>query len=258
MSWFEHETARIYYEESGEGEAVLLLPGFAGSTAELSALQGSLLDAGYKVIAGDLPGSGRSGPQPRAYTATYYEEDARSFIALLRHLGAAPAHLIGFSDGGEVSLLMAALSPNVARSVVTWGSAGAISDPEGQLRAALYGVVDDPIPPLRGFRDYLLATYGEGNARAMTQSLVGAQTAIIERGGDISVSRAARITCPVLLIAGEHDFLASPQLVSQLAAHLPQAKVVIVDGAGHSIHHERPEWLAEVIVGWLNEQAERE
>ena len=46
MAWFEHSTTRIYYEESGNGVPVLLLPGFAGSIAEFSALRDALVTAG--------------------------------------------------------------------------------------------------------------------------------------------------------------------------------------------------------------------
>src|SRR5437667_4767147 len=127
MAWFEHNTSRIYYEEQGSGTPVLVLPGFAGSIEEFAAMRESLVAAGYRVIAADLPGSGRSEPQPRTYTATYYEDDARSFAALLQHLATEPAHVIGFSDGGMTALLMAALTPGVARSVVTWGAAGTLS-----------------------------------------------------------------------------------------------------------------------------------
>src|SRR5215475_8844445 len=164
MSWFEHGPVRIYYEDEGKGEPVLLLPGFAGRIEEFSALREALEAASYRVIAADLPGSGRSEPQPREYTASYFEDDARSFAALLQHLGTGPANLMGFSDGGEVSLLMAALTPSVARSVVTWGASGTLSDPDGHLREAMYNVVDHPIPPLQQFREYLIATYGEANA----------------------------------------------------------------------------------------------
>src|SRR5215467_5445160 len=115
MAWFEHGTSRIYYEEQGSGTAVLVLPGFAGSIEEFAALREALVAAGYRVIAADLPGSGRSEPQPRTYTATYFEDDARSFAALLQHLETGPAHMIGFSDGGDISLLMAALMSGVAR-----------------------------------------------------------------------------------------------------------------------------------------------
>jgi valacyclovir hydrolase len=133
MAWFEHKTSRIYYEEHGAGDPVLLLPGWSQSAKELAALSDALA-ASYRVIAADLPGSGRSQPQPRAYAATYYGDDAASFAALLRQLGVAPAHLVGFSDGGEVALLLAAKTPGAVRSVVTWGAAGTLSDPDGRLR----------------------------------------------------------------------------------------------------------------------------
>jgi len=158
---------------------------------------------------------------------------------------------MGFSDGGEVSLLMAALAPDVARSVVTWGAVGTFNDPEGHLRDAMYNVVDNPIPLLQHFSEYLIATYGEANARAMTQSFVGAVSAIIEGGGDISLSKASNITCPVLLITGEHDFFVPLALLSQLAAPIRNAEVMQADGAGHDVHHARPEWLAQTILNWL-------
>lgn len=252
MSWFEHGTSRIYYEEVGSGDPVLLLPGFAGSIEEFSTLKETLVTASYRVIAADLPGSGRSQPQPRAYTATYYEDDARSLAALLQHLAVGPAHLMGFSDGGEVSLLMAALTPDVARSVVTWGASGTLSDPGGHLRDAMYNVVDKPIPAMQHFSEYLIATYGEANARAMTRSAVGAFGEIIKAGGDISLSKAGSIAGPVLLITGEHDFFATPALVSELAARIRTAEVLTVEGAGHEpLHSTRPEWLTQTILDWF-------
>src|SRR3990172_7703547 len=123
MAWFDQGTTRIYYEEYGTGDPVLLMPGFAGGIEDLSLLS-QALSANHRVIAADLPGSGRSAPQPRAYTPTFYEDDAHTFIALLENLGAGPVHLIGYSDGGEVSLVMAGLKPKIARSVVTWGAMG--------------------------------------------------------------------------------------------------------------------------------------
>ena len=251
MAWFEHGNSRIYYEEQGSGTPVLMLPGFAGSIEEFGVLRNALVTAGYRVIAADLPGSGRSEPQPRTYTATYYEDDARLFAAFLQHLATEPAHLIGFSDGGMTSLLMAALTPGVARSVVTWGAAGTISDPGGHLVEAMYNIVDNPIPPLQGLRDYLASTYGEANARAMTQSMATAKTDIIAAGGDVSLSKAGNITSPVLLIAGDHDIFAPPALVSELAARVRTAEVLVAEGAEHNVYADRPEWLTQTILDWL-------
>jgi len=254
MALFEHGTSRIYYEESGSGNPVLLLPGLAGSIAELSALT-QVLAADYRVIAADLPGSGRSEPIPRDYTATqtatYYEDDAHSFVALLQHLGTGPTHLVGFSDGGEVALLMAALTPDVARSVVTWGAVGTMTEQDLPMIMVMANMVDDPIPPLQSFREYLVATYGEADARAMTQSVARAARAIIESGGDISLSKVGHITAPVLLIVGENDFIARPELVSQLAALIPASESMVVEGAGHAVHEDKPEWLVQTITDWL-------
>jgi len=251
MAWFEHGTSRIYYEEQGTGDPVLVLPGFAGSIEEFAALREALVTAGYRVIAADLPGSGRSEPQPRTYTATYYEDDARLFAAFLQHLATEPAHIIGFSDGGITSLLMAALAPGIVRSVVTWGAAGTISDPGGHLVEAMYNVVDHPIPPLQGFRDFLIATYGEANARVMTQSMATAKTDIIAAGGDVSLSKAGNIMSPVLLIAGDHDIFTPPALVSELAARARTAEVLVAEGAEHNVYADRPEWLTQTILDWL-------
>jgi valacyclovir hydrolase len=66
MAWFEHGDLRIRYEEYGQGDPALLLPGFSQNAEQLATLRDALA-ARYRVIAADLPGSGRSRPQPRAY-----------------------------------------------------------------------------------------------------------------------------------------------------------------------------------------------
>lgn len=252
MSWFEHGPSQIYYEEHGNGEPVLLLPGFAMGGNALAGVRAALAGK-YRVIAADLPGSGRSLPQPRAYTASYLEEDAHAFAALLRHLELAPSRVVGFSDGGDVSLLVAALEPDVVRCVAVWGAAGFRSDPSGHLLATMANVVDNPPPPLQGFSDYLKASYGVENARVMTRNQVAAVGAIIqERGGDVSLSKAVDIACPVLLIAGEHDIFAPPSFAAQYASRTPKGEWLEAKDAGHDVHNARPDWLTETLLGWLS------
>ena len=253
MAWFEDGTSHIYYEETGGGsETALLLPGLTDSIEAHALLRQSLVEAGLRVIAADLPGSGRSLPQPRVYGADYFEDDASSLAALLGQLAVESAHVIGFSDGGEVALLMAELSPGIVRSVVTWGAAGQISDPSGQLRAMFSSVIDEPIPPLHAYSQHLIATYGEDVARATTQSAAKAMTEIIEsRGGDISLLHADSITCPALLIAGEHDPFVPPPLLRQLAARIPNARQIEVEGAGHDLHTSHTDQLITTVIEWL-------
>jgi valacyclovir hydrolase len=250
VAWFDNGDAHIHYEESGSGDPVLLLPGWGGSIDELTPVREALAPR-FRVIAADVPGSGKSGPQPRTYTSTYYHDDAVVFLAMLDAIGASPAHLVGFSDGGEYELLMAALRPDAVRSIVTWGSVGSVPNAP-EMADAMSMLIDDPIPPLSDFSAYLTGAYGESNARVMTQSFGTALRAIMDAGGDISRSRAADISCPALLITGEHDFLATPALVSDMARAIPQGEFLEAKGASHDVHHEQPAWLTETVADWLS------
>ena len=249
MAWFEHNGGQIYYEEQGVGEPVLLLPGWGGSIDEFSGLRDALA-VSYRVIAADLPGSGKSAPQPRHYTETYLQDDAQAFLGLLAGLTAGPTHLMGFSDGGEDALLMAALQPESARSIVTWGAAGHLIEPPGMLDA-FYDLVDNPKPQLAEFADYLKASYGEANARIMTQTEAAALRTIIQAGGDISLSRAGKIGCQALLITGEHDFLAPPEAVLEMAQAIAGGRFLLASNAGHDVHNDCSDWLVGTILDWL-------
>lgn len=253
MAIFTYGDTNLYYEESGAGEPLLLITGWGGTIDEFASLREELARS-FRVIAVDAPGSGNSGPQPRTYTSTYYRDDIPLFLALLEALEATPAHLAGFSDGGEYELLMAAEYPECARSLVTWGAAGTLGT-DAQFADLMANVIDDPIPPMTGFSEYMKGAYGEENARTMTRSAAAAFRTIIEAGGDISRSQADKIRCPALLITGEHDFLASPAVVRELAGAMANVEFKEAAGAGHPVHMECPDWLTRTVSTWLSGQS---
>jgi valacyclovir hydrolase len=170
---------------------------------------------------------------------------------MLDSIGASPAHLVGFSDGGEYALLMAVIRPEAVRSIVTWGAAGSLGD-NRQMAGAMSTIIDDPLPPMRDFSAYMKETYGEANARVMTQSLASTLLEIMNAGSDLSRSHATKITCPALLITGEHDPLAPPALVSDMASAMVNGEFLEAKDASHPVHHEQPEWLTKTITGWLS------
>jgi pimeloyl-ACP methyl ester carboxylesterase len=136
--------------------------------------------------------------------------------------------------------------------VAAWGACGQFVDPSGEMRQFMAHIIDAPIPPMHGLRDFLVRQYGEANALAMTHSLVAALSEIAEaHGGDISLARAGQINCPVLLITGEHDPFATPALVSALAARLPRVEQQVVPGAPHDVYRAQPDWLTEQLKAWL-------
>jgi pimeloyl-ACP methyl ester carboxylesterase len=250
MAWHGPLGSRLYYEDAGRGETVVLLPGWGGSIAGLGNLRRELSD-GFRVIAADLPGSGRSQPQPRRYVPGYYADDARTLISLLDELEVDAAHFVGFSDGGEEALLIAALEPGRARSVVTWGAAGQIVATPAEL-AALATVVDTPDEAFLPLAAYLAQAYGAQNARIMAATWAEAMRGIVDAGGDISRQRAAAITCPALLIAGTSDPFCPPDLVREMAEAVPRGEFREAAGAGHDVHLSHHRWLAAAVLDWLS------
>jgi valacyclovir hydrolase len=249
MPWHGPDGHRLYYEDTGRGDTVVIMAGWAGSIIELSQLRAAL-SPGFRVIAVDLPGSGRSQPQPRSYHAGYYHDDARTVRGLLDALGVSVAHLAGFSDGGEVAVLMAGIRPGLALSLFTWGAAGRIEATADEL-ISLEHAVDQPADGLVPLAAYLAAAYGADTARIMTRSWAQAMRDLITAGGDISRKSAPQITCPALLVAGTYDPHCPPGPTRELAALIPKGQFLEAPGAGHAVHLSHAAWLAHQLTSWL-------
>lgn len=249
MAWHGPPDRQLYYEDSGRGDAVLLMPGWGGSIADLGQLRREMVD-GFRVVAVDLPGSGRSQPQPRHYTPGYYRQDAAVLLGLLDALGIGAAHLAGFSDGGELALLMAALRPGRALSVFSWGAIGQIVASPADLDE-LAAAITSPSRALAPLAAYLTEAYGRTNAAVMTQTWSSAMRGILDAGGDISRSLAAQIRCPALLIAGTYDERCSPDRTRELAEAIPRGQFAEAHGAGHGVHISHGDWLAATALHWL-------
>jgi pimeloyl-ACP methyl ester carboxylesterase len=251
MAWHGPPGRQLYYEDSGRGDAVVLMPGWGGSIADLGRLRRDLAD-GFRVVVVDLPGSGRSQPQPRHYTPGYYHEDAAVLLGLLDALGIGAAHLVGFSDGGEEALLMAALRPGCALSVFTWGAIGQIAASPADLDE-LAAAITSPSGALASLAADLTDAYGMGNATIMTRTWSSAMRGILDAGGDISRSLAPRIRCPALLVAGTYDKFCSPGRTRELAEAIPRGQFAEAPGAGHRIHVSHGGWLSATALRWLAE-----
>lgn len=251
MAWSGPDGHRLYYEDTGRGDTVVLLHGWGGSIIELDDLRRELV-SGFRVVAVDLPGSGRSEPQPRRYPPGYYLDDARTLLGLLDRLDIGVAHLVGFSDGGEEALLVASLAPGRVLSVVTWGAAGRVEASPAMLDA-LARVVDEPVVSFEALAAYLVQAYGVEEARIMTRTWADALRAIVAEGGDISRSLAAEITCPALLVSGTHDPFCPPRLVRAMADAIPRGEFREAEGGGHDLHRSHRGWLVSIVADWLGD-----
>ncbi len=124
MPFAHRPDARIWWEQSGTGDPVLLIMGHAYG-ADMWHRTAPDLAASYRVIRFDNRGVGRSSDPPGPYPVRLMADDA---LAVLDMAGAASAHVYGVSLGGAIALQLALDHPGRVRSLIlgcTAASAGA-------------------------------------------------------------------------------------------------------------------------------------
>lgn len=232
----------LFYQESGAGEALVLLHGDYECTRYWWS-QVAAFSPRYRVIRHDRRGFGRSAPLA-AFPADFYDRDAADLIALLDHLGVDAAHLAGHSGGGTVALLTAARYPERVRSVVT---AGAHSYVESLT-----------LDYVRSFAKRLdesaLRRAGEACHGARWRE-VGAMFAarwLDPAWHDWSIlPELSRITCPAFLMLADDDGTASREQFSAMTAAIPNVRTWQPADGGHVIHRRMPEQFNERVLAFL-------
>jgi valacyclovir hydrolase len=242
--------ATLFYEEFGAGEPAVLVHGWLGSphddVAEVTAW---LTDNGYHTLGPTRRGYGESLPKPRDYPVDYLERDARDMLALLDALAWPRAHLIGFSDGGEVALIMAGLAPERFKSCFVWGAVGYYGP---DMRAAAQAVF-----PGDWMSDELKARNGITHADAYVLKWATAVKRIIDLGGDVSLSLAPKMTLPVLAMLGREDRLNPEAYAQRVVDAMPNGRLMMVDG-GHMCHRNQPEAFFAALQAFHAAARERE
>jgi pimeloyl-ACP methyl ester carboxylesterase len=208
-----------------EGADVVLLHGWGGSAAsdwDANGWPGSLARQRRTALAVDLPGHG---PRPQSHAAEDYADLAAGVLPKLPADG--PLDAVGFSLGAKVLLELAVRNPRRFRRLVLGGLGDNAFAPEpvGQelADALVTGVRPDTPAAVRE-----LAAYGVGNGNdplALAACLRRTANPVLTR------SRLARVTCPVLLVVGEHDHVARP--VHSLVHALPDARERTLPGVAH-------------------------
>jgi pimeloyl-ACP methyl ester carboxylesterase len=113
---------RLYYEESGKGAPLLLLHGGFGSANDFEKITGELATR-FRVIAPDSPGHGRS----EQADSLSYSLLADYFSHLIDKLELDSVYVLGWSDGGNTALLLAANRPDKVKKVMVCGANAAFN-----------------------------------------------------------------------------------------------------------------------------------
>jgi len=244
---------RLWYVDSGgDGTPVVLLHANTGTVEAWRNQIEVFAQAGYRVIAFDRRGWGRSVAQ--ASTGDQPSSVAEDLEALVGHLQLPPFHLVGIAGGGFVALDYAAWRPERLRRLVVAASNGQFKEPDMQAfydRMAVPGLTGNP--HLRVYLEVGVsyrAEDPEGLARFVEMEHAARQPDAPPQPMRTpnTFAKISSIQAQTLVISGGADLLAPPPLMRYWAQHLRNPTFVNIPDAGHSLNWERPnEFNAQVL-----------
>lgn len=257
---------RLYFDDRGAGDPLLVITGFAVSSAVLEPLV-DLYATRLRCITYDHPGSGRSSKRSLPFSTAHL---AAAAIRVLDELGIEAAHVAGLSMGGIVAQELALRHPDRVRGLILTSTSSrgllAPADPF-RLATATARIVGGSLRRRRlwlgpaVFSPRFLKREPE-RAEAMLGSLttdlaapwgIAAQlyaTACHNRADDLH-----RIRAPTLVLHGGRDVLVPVSNAHRLADAIPGAELHVFPDGGHAFEYERPDHAFAVICDWLDRRA---
>jgi pimeloyl-ACP methyl ester carboxylesterase len=241
-----------------EGTPLVFLHGAAGLLDDNRFLA-ALGDSGYRVLAPELPGYGRS-------TGEELLEDMLDFTLhgwdVVDALGVDRPVLVAHSMGGMIAAEMAAVCPARPAALVLvapnglWDDEHPVADLFSLLPFQFAEVLfADPAAGaalLTGGVDFddmdALAEFYIANARRLGT----AGKILFPIPNRRLAKRLYRVTAPAMLAWGTEDAYIPPSYASRWASLLPGSPVVMVEGSGHMVPYEQPDRLAAAVVGFLD------
>jgi pimeloyl-ACP methyl ester carboxylesterase len=264
MSFAENRGAKIYWDEQGQGEPVLLIMGL-GWSSNMWHRTRPVLAAHYRTITFDNRGAGRSDVSPGPYTMEMLASDAG---AVLDAAGVERVHLLGISMGGMIAQEFVLQYPDRVRSLIlgctaaggpraVQADADAIqllfrrdSNPEQRAKAAVPFIYDSGTPRERIDQDLAVLSEWYPNAEGYMAQLQG----ILAWEAD---SRLSHITAPTLVIHGENDRLVPAANGRLIAERIPSARLVMLRNASHIFMTDQPAAAHHALLEFLSGRQEK-
>ena len=223
----------------GTGDDTLLfLHGGMSNSDEFVDPVGTPFVADHRVVAFDRRGHGRTADDGEPF---HYESMADQTIAVLEQVVGGPAHLIGWSDGGIIGLIVARRRPELVRRLV---AIGANFTPDGILPLD----VGADSPMASAMVDAYAARSPDGPDHfesVLTRFLHMAATE-----PNMTTQDLAQIAAPTLVMVGDDD-LSRLEHTCALYEALPNGQLCVVPGTSHALPVERPDDVARIIRTFL-------
>jgi pimeloyl-ACP methyl ester carboxylesterase len=166
---------------------------------------------------------------------------ATDTVAFVEALRIGPLHVVGWSDGAVIGLLMALTRPDLVRSLVFIGNALTVEGLPAEMRPMLEHMSVDMLPPF--LREQYAAVSPDGPEHFDTVWEKLATT--IKALPYVDMSELQHLAIPVLVLAGDQDMMTvgHAEAIRQL---VPNARLAIVPGT-HALPLEKPRLVASLI-----------
>lgn len=236
--------ARLWYAEwnaTGSRVPVLLLHGGYANSSYFGHLVRDLVQHGYRVIAMDSRGHGRSTRSDAPYSYHLMAEDV---IGLLQALGVQRVSLVGWSDGGTIGYDLALHHPEVLARLFAFGA-------NADLTALNEGF--DKAPAFAAYLKRVPAEYRRlSPTPAEWDSFDAAIGKMWATEPNFTAEQLRSIHTPTMLADGEHDEALRPEHLRYLGATIPGARLQFLAGASHFAMLQDPAAFDAAVLAFLD------
>lgn len=226
------------YEWDDNGEAVVLLHGGLSQTSHWDSSILPAVENEFHVFAYDRTGHGFTGDQLESF---HFDFQVKEAITYLEGVVKEPAHLIGWSDGGIIALMVAIARPDLVKSIIAIGAnyhhSGAVS-----IRADW-----NPTPEDR--EEYAVTS---PDAPHTLDEKIAKMRKIWASEPDISLEALATIQRPVLVLVGDDEIIKHSHSIELFEA-LPLGQFAVIPGTSHILVKEKPALVNAVISQFLTD-----
>ncbi|PYS51141.1 MAG: alpha/beta hydrolase [Acidobacteria bacterium] len=248
--------ARIWYKDTGgDGVPVVFLHAATGSNRNWEYQIPAFVGAGFRFIAYDRRGWGRSVIDPAGKQPGTGADDLQS---LMDHLRMDRFHLVGTAAGAFVALDYALSYPERLRSLVIANSVGGVQDEdflELGRRIRPSPQFEGLPPDVRELGPSYRAANPEGTRRWIELEHLsrpqGAQAPAQTMRHRLTFSLLETINVPTLLLTGDADLFAPPPVLKLFADRIQGAESLIVPEAGHSTYWEKPDIFNRAVLDFV-------
>jgi pimeloyl-ACP methyl ester carboxylesterase len=230
-----------YYEVHGSGDPLLLLHGGL-STADDFAMQTAPFAEHHRVILPERRAHGHTADVDGPIT---YDVMADDTIAFMETLGTGPAHLFGWSDGGNIALLVAIRRPDLVRKIATTGANFSTDGCYVDGFKASFTPDSEFVTAMRN--EWAERTPDDPDHFAVVLEKI---TKLWFGTWSIPAADLAGIEAPVLVMSGDDDAV---RLAHTLALYeaVPNAQLAVIPGTSHLAPVEKPELVNSLVVDFL-------